>query len=72
MNSQNKRYIGEFCTTLVTNELFDDIKNNKIPNGSVIHKPVKKYFIFNQAHHIIEFETWYKEKQLLEYTHVNH
>jgi len=72
MNSQNKRYIGEFCTTLVTNELFDDISSNKIPNGSVTHKPVKKYFIFNEAHHVTEFETWYKEKQLPEYTHTNY
>jgi hypothetical protein len=60
MNSQNKRFIGEFCTTLVTNEVLDDINNNLIPKDSVIHVPCERYFIFNEAHCIEEFEKWFQ------------
>ncbi len=57
MNSQNKRFIGEFSTTLVTNEVLDDIC---IPKDSVIHVPCERYFIFNEAHCIEEFEKWFQ------------
>lgn len=58
MNSKNKRFIGEFCTTLVTNEVLDEI-----PMNSVIHVPCERYFIFNEAHCIEEFEKWFQSDE---------
>jgi dTDP-glucose pyrophosphorylase len=65
MNSQNKRLVGEFCTTLVINEVFDDITTNKIPQGSVIHRICDKYFRFSEAHNIPEFIYWYADNKLI-------
>lgn len=64
MNSQNKRLFGEFCTTLITNEVLDDINNNILPKESVIHRICDKYFTFQEEQHIQEFEQWYTENQL--------
>jgi dTDP-glucose pyrophosphorylase len=65
MNSHNKRLVGEFCTTLVVNEVLDDVLNNKIPDNSVIHKLCDKYFRFSEAHHIPEFIQWYSHNKLI-------
>lgn len=65
MNSQNKRLVGEFCTTLVVNEVLDDIKDNKVPENSVIHKVCDKYFRFSEAYHIPEFIQWYSDNKFV-------
>jgi dTDP-glucose pyrophosphorylase len=59
MNSQNKRIFGEFSTTLITNEVLDDIKNNILPQGSVIHRICDKYFPFREEHELKSFYQWY-------------
>jgi dTDP-glucose pyrophosphorylase len=62
MNSRNQRYRGEFCTSLIANELFDDIRNNKIPDNSVIHVGCSKFFKFNEEHTLEEFRRWYENR----------
>ena len=59
MNSQNKRIFGELSTTLVTNEVLDDIKNNILPQGSVTHRICDKYFPFREEHELKSFYQWY-------------
>jgi dTDP-glucose pyrophosphorylase len=59
MISQNKRILGEFCTTLVTNEVLDDIKDKILPEGSVIHRICERYFPFRQEHELKAFYQWY-------------
>jgi hypothetical protein len=61
MNSQNKRIFGEFCTTLVTNEVLDDIENKVLPQGSVIHRTCDKYFPFREEHELKSFYQWYTD-----------
>lgn len=61
MNSQNKRILGEFCTTLVTNEVLDDIKDNILPKESVIHRLCDKYFPFREDHELKSFYQWYTD-----------
>lgn len=64
MTSRNQRIIGEFCTTIIANELFDDIKTGQKDSGSIIHRSCNNYFIFQHPNDIRIFENWYKEFEL--------
>lgn len=64
MTSRNQRILGEICTTLVANELFDEINNGTAKKHSVIHRPCDNYFIFQDPNDITVFENWYNEFQL--------
>ena len=64
MTSRNQRILGELCTTLVANELFDEINNGTAKKHSVIHRPCDNYFIFQDPNDITVFENWYNEFQL--------
>lgn len=64
MTSRNQRIVGEFCTTIIANELFDDIKDGKQDQNSIIHRPCNNYFIFQTPNDIRVFENWYTEFQL--------
>jgi dTDP-glucose pyrophosphorylase len=61
MTSRNQRILGELCTTLVANELFDEINNGTAKKHSVIHRPCDDYFIFQDPNDITVFENWYNE-----------
>lgn len=63
MNSKNKRILGEFCTTLVTNEVFDDIQDNILPQKSVIHRVCERYFPFREEHELKAFYQWYTDEK---------
>ena len=64
MTSRNQRILGELCTTLVPNELFDEINNGTTKKHSIIHRPCDNYFIFQDPNDITVFENWYNEFQL--------
>jgi hypothetical protein len=64
MTSRNQRILGELCTTLVANELFDEINNGTAKNHSIIHRPCDNYFIFQDPNDITVFENWYNDFQL--------
>lgn len=62
MISRNQRYLGEFCTSLIANELFDDILDKKIQDDSVIHVSCPKFFKFNNPSTLDEFRIWYENR----------
>ena len=65
MKSQNKRLVGEFCTTLIMNEIVDDMNWGVIPRGSMIHALCEEYHVFQEGEHVTQFEQWYKTKYRL-------
>ena len=58
MTSMNKRILGEFCTMMVVNELFDEINNDKI-TGKITAAQAKYFTNLQDTNEIDQFKNYW-------------
>lgn len=58
MTSLNKRILGEFCTSLVVNELLDEIRDG-VSVGKITSSQCKSFMILQDHNDIMQFENYW-------------